>query len=577
VYLARMARIGTVRSVRVVERLIVIGLLTVSALAVSLPVAPTADAATSTDLLVGDSVMAGMGTGARSVLGNHVFDAKVCRRLVSTGCSYQGVRPVPALSVVGSWAGTINRAIVVAAGYNDDSIGGAVDAVVAEARRQGVPHVVWLTYRVAGNDAGTYRDHNTVLWQKAAAYPELRIADWASLSAGRSSWVADDGLHLTSSGAQAMASLIATTLLPLPPPGPPPLDPGEDACFVTGAPTGSGVIVNLTPVLAASVGHGALTSGDQSGDQSGDVEASNVNFGPGTVDPNVAVAPTGTDGRVCYRNSPFAKVHLVADQLGTVAATAYTPARPDGTPDRRIDTRPSGTPLAAGGRRCFAVAGLPGDGAVVNLTPVDPSAPGHGVLTSSDAGGHAGASNVNYRPGLVDPNVAIAPIGDDGEVCFHASDGASVHLVADHLGTISASAYAAARADGSPDRRVDTRPTGEPVAPGGTRCFTVAGEPGDAAVVNLTPVLASGSGDGLLVASEVAERPDVSNVNYGPGTVDPNVAVARIGPDGAVCFRASPQASVHLVADLLGTIDGDAFWWPNDAGTPARRLDTRVD
>jgi hypothetical protein len=42
-------------------------------------------------------------------------------------------------------------------------------------------------------------------------------------------------------------------------------------------------------------------------------------------------------------------------------------------------------------------------------------------------------------------------------VCFVNSQHASVHLVADHLGTISGSAYEPATRSGAPDRRVDTR------------------------------------------------------------------------------------------------------------------------
>ncbi|MEZ5296202.1 MAG: hypothetical protein R2697_08015 [Ilumatobacteraceae bacterium] len=32
-------------------------------------------------------------------------------------------------------------------------------------------------------------------------------------------------------------------------------------------------------------------------------------------------------------------VHLVADHLGTIAKNAYTPAKNDGTPTRKADTR----------------------------------------------------------------------------------------------------------------------------------------------------------------------------------------------------------------------------------------------
>ena len=59
--------------------------------------------------------------------------------------------------------------------------------------------------------------------------------------------------------------------------------------------------------------------------------------------------------------------------------------------------------------------------------------------------------------------------------------------------------------------------------------IAVAGATGDVAVVNLTPVSATGPGNGLLVSSDVAAAPVASNVNYAPGTVDPNVAMAPIG------------------------------------------------
>ena len=83
------------------------------------------------------------------------------------------------------------------------------------------------------------------------------------------------------------------------------------------------------------------------------------------------------------------------------------------------------------------MSGSPGDAAVVNLTPVEADNGGYGLLVSSDVPAPV-ASNVNYTPGTIDPNVAVAPIGSDGQVCYVNSSPASVHLVADHLGTIRA-------------------------------------------------------------------------------------------------------------------------------------------
>ena len=107
-------------------------------------------------------------------------------------------------------------------------------------------------------------------------------------------------------------------------------------------------------------------------------------------------------------------------------------------------------------------------------------------------------------------------------------------------------------------------------------CFGVAGEPGDVAVVNLTPVEAVGAGYGQLVSSDVVNPPVASNVNFAPGTVDPNIALAPIGSDGKVCYVNSPLSSVHLVADHLGTVDGDAYTPAATSGAPDRKLDTRI-
>ena len=75
-------------------------------------------------------------------------------------------------------------------------------------------------------------------------------------------------------------------------------------------------------------------------------------------------------------------------------------------------------------------------------------------------------------------------------------------------------------------------------------------------MVNLTPVGASVPGNGQLVSSDVVSPPVASNVNFGPGTFDPNVAFAWVGSEGSVCFVNSEHASLDLVADLLGTLSG---------------------
>jgi hypothetical protein len=363
--------------------------------------------------------------------------------------------------------------------------------------------------------------------------------------------------------------------LPAPPPQRVALS-GRECASVSGS-RGGGAVMNLTPVQSKGPGFGLLISSNVTTPP----DASNVNYGPNTVDPNVAIATIGNDGKVCYTNGPISAVHLIADHLGTIDANAYTPAQPNGAPARKVDTRTGlgGTLVPPSGRICFTVNGQPGDAAIVNLTPVEAGGPGFGLLISSNVTTPPDASNVNYGPNTVDPNVAIATIGNDGKVCYTNGPISAVHLIADHLGTIDANAYTPAQPNGAPARKVDTRTGlgGTLVPPSGRICFTVNGQPGDAAIVNLTPVEAGGPGFGLLISSNVTTPPDASNVNYGPNTVDPNVAIATIGNDGKVCYTNGPISAVHLIADHLGTIDANAYTPAQPNGAPARKIDTRID
>jgi hypothetical protein len=218
--------------------------------------APTR-AAVAQVLLIGDSVMAGMaqsyGATARATLGarySFILEAVVCRRLITTSCR-SGTSPAPAnaIAVLTARAGQYNRALVVGAGYNDppsgtSGVGAAVDRLVAEARRQGITRVVWLTYREAGDatHVAQYRASNAVLRSKLAQHPELSLADWEARSRSLpSSWFSGDGLHLNSSAATSMADLIADSLdvalrnapaappAPAPPPPPTPTRPAPTA------------------------------------------------------------------------------------------------------------------------------------------------------------------------------------------------------------------------------------------------------------------------------------------------------------------------------------------------------------
>ena len=75
----------------------------------------------------------------------------------------------------------------------------------------GASRVVFVNIHV---DRPWQDPNNAVLAQGAAGYPRVVIADWATLAANNPGWFGPDGTHLAidGTGAQALASLIATTL-----------------------------------------------------------------------------------------------------------------------------------------------------------------------------------------------------------------------------------------------------------------------------------------------------------------------------------------------------------------------------
>ena len=276
---------------------------------------------------------------------------------------------------------------------------------------------------------------------------------------------------------------------------------------------------------------------------------------------------TGSDRPGSGRALRFAHMR----RLLAVVTVALVPAT--------LATHPvSASPAAPSERLCFDVSGAPGDVALVNLTPVSATAPGNGQLISSDVATPPEASNVNFGPGTIDPNVAAAKVGTDGRVCFVNSVHGSVHVIADDLGSLSSTAFTPA-GGGAPLRRVDTRTGlgGDVLDPSERLCFTVNGQAGDVAMVNLTPVSAQRAGFGVLLPDDsTIATPTTSNVNFGPGSVDPNVALATVGASGKVCFVNSVHGAVHLVADELGTIARAVAKPAATGGIPKRVVDTRL-
>jgi hypothetical protein len=162
--------------------------------------------------VVGDSVAASLQYPSAERYLHRTFrldlDAKVCRRLVTPSCPYNGVQAPSALDAILARRGTIARTVVVDVGYNDaaSTYAGDLDRVMRALVGEGVAKIVWVTLRRYGSVRRARIDR--AIRSARARWPELRVADWSRWSRGHSSWFVADGIHLDRLGAMGLARLI---------------------------------------------------------------------------------------------------------------------------------------------------------------------------------------------------------------------------------------------------------------------------------------------------------------------------------------------------------------------------------
>ena len=164
---------------------------------------------------------------------------------------------------------------------------------------------------------------------------------------------------------------------------------------------------------------------------------SNVNYGPGDVQPNAVLASVGANGMVCIYTK--AATDIIAD------VSAYFP--PGGNrvsilPERCADTRPEGKTfdglfeadgkIAAGDTYAVRVGGRcniasDASAAYLNVTAANAAAPGYLTVWPCDEP-RPQASNVNYAPGQVQPNAVLSKISLDrnGQICIFSKAAADV-------------------------------------------------------------------------------------------------------------------------------------------------------
>jgi hypothetical protein len=168
---------------------------------------------------VGDSVSASISyvptAQARLERGMRVrLDLAVCRRLVEPSCSYDGSAPSTALQAVQSYGHSLGKVLIVKVGYNESAAGygRGIDRVMRAAIADGATGVVWVTLREQGSYSSLYHATNAVIRQAGTRWPQLVVADWNSYSAGKP-WFGSDGLHLSTTGATALATFLRPYIL----------------------------------------------------------------------------------------------------------------------------------------------------------------------------------------------------------------------------------------------------------------------------------------------------------------------------------------------------------------------------
>ena len=590
---------------------VVVTIATAFAATVTLP-PPTVGAAPAPveALLIGDSVLNGLaqpysavGRAALAARHSFILDSAGCRRLITTSCRIPpGSAPTNAITVLRAHAGEYDRALVVAAGYDDPSsgefgVGAAVDVLINEARRQGIKHVIWLTYREAGGAANAerFRQSNAVL--RSRTDPELVIADWAARSAGMPpSWFSADGIHLGPQAAAAMGTLIGDTLdvlltVPI-------------RCTTgvwTGTATAAGVAVTtpvtgrfdlMTPVravdtrdLPGKLGAGRVLTVPIAGVHGVPPDATAAVVSVTAVEPCadtfLTVFPCGSplpvasmvnaDAVSIVANSGVVRLgggslcvftlqpaDVIVDVGGWIGPTglATTPV----SPVRLVDTRPGlQQALAVAQHRVGAgqvlsvdVGAWPGldasaTAATINVTAVDPSADGFlSVLPGPCSGVSLPPTTSNLNVTAAHDAAASATVGlGAGQLCVYSSTDTDivVDLQASH-GPVGGVVVA-----GDPSRLTDSRLSTR-VLSGESRQIDLDSTPA-AVIVNLTAVDPSGRGFLTLYPCGAA-IPTVSNLNVVGGAVVANRALVSTGGSSHFCVYSNVDTDV--VIDVEGVV-----------------------
>lgn len=305
--------------------------------------------------------------------------------------------------------------------------------------------------------------------------------------------------------------------------------------------------------------------------------SSNLNFVSDQTIANLVIVKLGTGGKVSLYNS--STTNLIVDMAGYFDTSADLVTF---TPGRLLDTRAGystvdglfqgGGAIGSGARLNLTIAdryGIPASGVgtvVLNVIAVQPAAAGYLTVWPSDAAQPL-ASNINFIPGDIIPNLAISKVSASGQVSIYNSAG-DTNLVADVAGWFPASSQLTPLV---PARLMDTRPgastiDGQEAGAGalvsdGSVNLTVLNRGGvpasgvRAVVLNVT--VTNPSAPGYLTVWPTSEtRPLASNLNFIANQTIPNLVIAKVGSNGQVAFYNGSTGTSQVVVDVVGWFAG---------------------
>jgi len=302
--------------------------------------------------------------------------------------------------------------------------------------------------------------------------------------------------------------------------------------------------------------------------------ASNLNFTPGKTIANLVIAKLGANGKVSLYNSAGA-THLIADVAGYFGSGTDLNAL---SPARLLDTR-AGFPtidgqfqgtgaVPEGGTLKLMIGGrdgIPSSGvgaAILNVTAVQPTGLGYLTLWPSDAAQPL-ASNLNFVPGDIIPNLVISKVSASGEVSIYNAGG-DTNVIADVAGWFPSNSQLTSLV---PARLMDTRAGMNTIdgqaqgagalQGGGTASLTVLNRGGvpasgvSAVVLNVTVTQPTSWGY-LTAWPSGSSVPQASNLNFVANQTIPNLVIAKVGANGQVEFYNGSSGTTHVVVDVMG-------------------------